>query len=139
MEELTITQVARQAGVRPSTLRYYESINLLPPPPRVSGRRRYDPAILDRLSFIQIAQKLGFTLTEIQILFHNQEGISSLSASWQQLARQKLTEVEMLIQRSHQIKTLLLQGLDCTCSDLPDCIDCVLLNCAGTNGKESTR
>ena len=138
MQELTITEVARQAGVRPSTLRYYESISLLPPPHRVSGRRRYDPAILNRLTFIQVAQKLGFTLAEIQILFHNQEGPTSLSANWQQLARQKLTEVEMLIQRSREIKTLLLQGLDCTCSDLPDCIDCVLLNCTGTNGKEST-
>mgnify|MGYP001377417219 CR=1 FL=1 len=133
MEELTITEVARQAGVRPSTLRYYESIDLLPPPPRVSGHRRYNPAILNRLTFIQVAQKLGFTLAEIQILFHHQEGTSSLSANWQQLARQKLTEVETLIQRSHEIKTLLLQGLDCTCSDLPDCIDCVLLNCAEAN------
>ena len=133
MQELTITEAARQAGVRPSTLRYYESINLLPLPRRVSGRRRYDPAILDRLTFIQIAQKLGFTLAEIQILFHPQETTSSLSAKWQQLAQQKLTEVEILIRRSHEIKTLLLQGLDCTCSDLPDCIDCVLLNCAGTN------
>ena len=138
MQELTITEVARQAGVRPSTLRYYESISLLPPPRRVSGRRRYHPAILNRLTFIQVAQKLGFTLAEIQILFHNQEGPTSLSSNWQQLARQKLTEVEMLIQRSREIKTLLVQGLDCTCSDLPDCIDCVLLNCTGTNGKEST-
>jgi len=133
MQELTITEVARQAGVRPSTLRYYESINLLPPPRRVSGRRRYDPTILNRLTFIQVAQKLGFSLAEIQILFHPQEGAISLSANWQHLARQKLTEVEMLIQRSHEIKRSLLQGLDCNCLDLPDCIDCVLLNCAGTN------
>ncbi len=135
MQELTITEVARQAGVRSSTLRYYESINLLPPPRRISGRRRYDPTILNRLTFIQVAQKLGFSLAEIQILFHHHEGSTSLSANWQQLARQKLTEVEILIQRSHEIKTLLLQGLDCTCSDLPDCIDCVLLNCAGTNNR----
>ena len=99
----------------------------------MSGRRRYDPAILNRLAFIQVAQKLGFTLAEIQLLFHHQGGPASLSANWQQLARQKLTEVEMLIQRSHEIKKLLLQGLDCNCLDLPNCIDCVLLNCAGTN------
>ena len=133
MEELTITEVARQAGVRPSTLRYYESINLLPPPRRVSGRRRYDSTILNRLNFIQVAQKLGFTLAEIQLLFHPQQETTSLSANWQKLARQKLTEVEILIRRSHEIKKLLLQGLDCNCLDLPDCIDCVLLNCAETS------
>jgi len=30
MLELTITAVARKSGVRPSTLRYYERIGLLP-------------------------------------------------------------------------------------------------------------
>jgi MerR family transcriptional regulator, redox-sensitive transcriptional activator SoxR len=42
MEELAIGEVARRAGIRPSALRYYESIGLLPAPTRVSGRRRYD-------------------------------------------------------------------------------------------------
>src|SRR5205085_10290790 len=72
MDELTISQVARQAGVRPSTIRYYESIDVLPPARRLNGRRRYDPAILDRLAFIQITQQLGFTLSEIQLLFQHQ-------------------------------------------------------------------
>jgi MerR family redox-sensitive transcriptional activator SoxR len=36
---LTISQVARQAGVATSALRYYERIGLLPPPARSSGRR----------------------------------------------------------------------------------------------------
>ncbi|MFN8565769.1 MAG: MerR family DNA-binding transcriptional regulator, partial [Anaerolineae bacterium] len=39
---MTISEVARRVGVRTSTLRYYESIGLLPAPKRVSGRRRYD-------------------------------------------------------------------------------------------------
>ena len=42
MSELTITAVARESGVRPSTLRYYEKIGLLPSARRVAGRRRYD-------------------------------------------------------------------------------------------------
>src|SRR5262249_46276624 len=100
MEELTISEVARQAGIRPSAIRYYESINLLPLPNRVSGRRRYDATILDRLAFIQVAQKLGFTLTEIQQLFHQQE-MDSLSENWQALARQKLAEVNTVIEHAH--------------------------------------
>lgn len=129
MEKLTISQVARQAGIRPSAIRYYESINVLPPPHRISGQRRYDPAILDHLAFIQIAQKLGFTLTEIQLLFHNREEESPLSERWQTLANQKLVEVDLLIQRATAIKQLLAQGLQCGCSNLMDCIDCVLMNC----------
>ena len=39
--KLTISEVARQAGIRASAIRYYESVGLLPPPQRVSGQRRY--------------------------------------------------------------------------------------------------
>jgi hypothetical protein len=45
MPELTITAIARKAGVRPSTLRYYEKIGLLPLARRVAGRRRYDVCV----------------------------------------------------------------------------------------------
>ena len=135
MEELTISQVARQAGIRPSAIRYYESINLLPLPNRVSGRRRYDAAILDRLAFIQVAQKLGFTLTEIQQLFHQQEKETSLSENWQALASQKLAEVDTIIEHARNVKKLLVQGLGCDCPDLSNCIDCVLVNCTESSGR----
>jgi MerR family transcriptional regulator, redox-sensitive transcriptional activator SoxR len=129
MEELTISVVARQAGVRASTIRYYESIHVLPPPRRVSGRRRYDPAILDRLAFIHVTQQLGFTLTEIQHLFHHQDRETPLPELWQTLARQKLADVERLIQHALDVKLLLVQGLDCGCPNLNECIDCVLAEC----------
>jgi MerR family transcriptional regulator, redox-sensitive transcriptional activator SoxR len=132
MEELTISQVARQAGIRPSAIRYYESIHLLPLPNRVSGRRRYDAEILDRLAFIQVAQKLGFTLTEIQQLFHQQEK-DALSENWQTLARQKLAEVDIIIEHARNVKKLLVRGLGCACSNLSNCIDCVLVNCTESN------
>jgi MerR family redox-sensitive transcriptional activator SoxR len=55
MTELTITAFAREAGVRPSTLRYYERIGLLPSAKRVAGRRRYDVCALKRLELISYA------------------------------------------------------------------------------------
>ncbi len=61
MEELTIGEVARRAGVRTSTLRYYESIGLLPAARRVNGRRRYAPAALRMLAVIHLAQQAGFS------------------------------------------------------------------------------
>jgi MerR family transcriptional regulator, redox-sensitive transcriptional activator SoxR len=129
MQELTIGQTARRAGVRPSTLRYYESIDLLPVPRRVGGQRRYDPAILEHLAFIHVAQKLGFTLTEIQLLFHNREEETPLSDRWRALASHKLAEVDTLIQQATGVKRLLTQGLRCGCVELLDCIECVLQNC----------
>jgi DNA-binding transcriptional MerR regulator len=61
MPELTITAIAREAGMRPSTLRYYERIGLLPSPGRVAGRRRYDLCALKQLELISYAKQAGFT------------------------------------------------------------------------------
>jgi MerR family redox-sensitive transcriptional activator SoxR len=125
MEELTITAVARRAGIRTSTIRYYESIGVLPAAQRVAGRRRYDAAILDRLAFIQITQRLGFTLAEIQLLFQHQGATTPLPELWQALARQKLADVERLIQHANDVKLLLARELGCGCPTLDACIECV--------------
>ncbi len=47
---LSIGEVAAQVGLRTSAVRYYEDAGLLPEPERVSGRRRYGPETVDRLS-----------------------------------------------------------------------------------------
>ena len=65
MDDLAIGDVARRAGIRPSALRYYESIGLLPQPRRVNGRRRYDESTVRMLKLIQLAQGAGFTVAEI--------------------------------------------------------------------------
>ncbi len=46
---LSIGEVSHLSGVSTSALRYYERIGLVPPPPRVAGRRDYDASVLDRL------------------------------------------------------------------------------------------
>ncbi len=129
IKELTISEVAQQAGLRPSAIRYYESVNLLPVPRRVSGQRRYSPDVLRRLSFIQIAQAAGFTLAEMQTLFNGLDGDNPLSERWRMLAQQKMGEVEALIERAKGMKTMLENGLNCGCLSLEECIDCVLMNC----------
>jgi MerR family redox-sensitive transcriptional activator SoxR len=130
MEELTISEVARRSGVRATTIRYYESINVLPAPRRANGRRRYEPAILDRLAFIHIAQRLGFTLAEIVLLFEQRDTDVPLSERWQALAREKLADVERLIRHAREVRQTLLGGLRCGCPNLHECIDCVLRQCA---------
>ncbi|QBD79181.1 MerR family transcriptional regulator [Ktedonosporobacter rubrisoli] len=133
MEELTISEVARRAGIRPSAIRYYESVSLLPCARRVSGRRRYDSSILQRLAFIQVAQQAGFTVAEIRKIFDSTEETTPLAERWQLLAQRKLVAVDQLIQQAHTMKGLLEQGLRCRCKDLEECIDCVLMNCNGPN------
>src|SRR5579871_3649201 len=126
MTDLTISEVARQAGIRASAIRYYESVGLLPPPERVSGQRRYQVDILRRLAFIQAAQAVGFSVADMQTVLHELDGDAPLSARWQSLAKRKLAEVDTLIQRAQGMRQMLEQGLLCGCHDLEHCIDCVL-------------
>ena len=132
MTELTISEVAKQAGIRTSAIRYYESVGLLPLPQRVSGQRRYDADILRRLAFIQAAQAVGLSVAEMRTLLNELDVDAPLSARWQSLAKRKLAEVDTLIQRAQSMRRMLEQGLHCSCPDLEQCIDCVLkIHCKG--------
>lgn len=63
---LRIGQLAKLAGVKPDSVRFYERSRLLPKPARLaSGYRVYDEAALKRLQFIKQAQALGFSLDEV--------------------------------------------------------------------------
>jgi len=121
MEELAIGEVARRAGIRPSALRYYDSIGLLPAPKRVSGRRRYDESTVQMLRVVQLAQQAGFTVAEIQTLLHGFAPDTPPAARWQALAKQKIVELDALIVRAQQMRYILENGLNCGCLRLEDC------------------
>lgn len=66
-QPLWIGEVAARAGVNPKTIRYYEALGLLPSPAReANGYRRYSAEAVELLSFVKLAQGLGFTLDEIR-------------------------------------------------------------------------
>jgi MerR family redox-sensitive transcriptional activator SoxR len=125
MGSMNIGEVARWAGVRPSTLRYYEGVGLLPSPERTNGRRRYDGEVLrevlDRLTIVRVAQQAGFTISEIRTLLDGFSEDTPPSERWRVLAREKLPEVEALVERALGMKNLLERGLRCECLRLEDC------------------
>jgi MerR family transcriptional regulator, redox-sensitive transcriptional activator SoxR len=122
MVGMSISEVARQAGVRPSALRYYESIGLLPEPERVSGRRRYDADAVQRLAIIQTAQQAGFTLAELRLLFDDILPSTSPSDQWHALIQRKLRDIEARLQSIHSMKNLLEDIRDCADTELAECI-----------------
>jgi DNA-binding transcriptional MerR regulator len=66
---LTIGALAKEAGVKVPTIRYYEQIGLLEVPPRTGGQqRRYDPEAVRRLNFIRHSRELGFEINDIREL-----------------------------------------------------------------------
>lgn len=64
---MRIGKLAERSEVPPKTIRYYESIGLLPPAARMAnGYRDYDTTAVDRLAFVQRAKASGLTLAEIR-------------------------------------------------------------------------
>ena len=120
MPELTISQVARQVGLQPSAIRYYEQIGLLPRPERTSGQRRYDPTALYRLAIIQRARQLGFTLDEIRRLFFGFRNSARASERWRALSQRKLTELDQLMEGIKSVRRLLHKMIQCCHCDTFD-------------------
>jgi MerR family transcriptional regulator, redox-sensitive transcriptional activator SoxR len=115
---LSIGEVARHAGMRPSAIRYYERIGLMPPATRRSGRRVYGEGVLRRLAVISFARASGFTLREIRSLFTSSK---PYSARLREQARAKVKEIDAMIARAKTMKALLNGALRCNCVDLDHC------------------
>ena len=110
---LTIGEVARQAGVAATTLRYYERIGLVPAPTRLGGQRRYDDAVLARLEVIGLCKSAGFALEEIQVLFADDAPGRPASRA---LAEAKLAEIDAQMASLARARAVIEWGMRCTCS-----------------------
>ncbi len=95
---LTIGDLAKRTGAKIQTIRYYETIGLLPAPDRTEGnQRRYDGYAADTLRFIRHARDLGFEIDQIRDLLslaaHPERPCSDADA----IARHHLEQVEQRI------------------------------------------
>lgn len=126
MTAMNIGDVAREAGLRQSAIRYYEAQGLLPPPPRRGGWRRYDPSVVARLQVIRAARDLGFTLDDIRRLLDGFHPDAPPPERWRALAREKLPLVDDAIRRATALRRLLVAGMSCRCLTIDECFleDC---------------
>jgi MerR family transcriptional regulator, copper efflux regulator len=91
---LTIGHVAREAGVQPSAIRYYEAQGILRPPDRrPNGYRVYTNDAVKLLLFVRRAQMLGITLKEIKPLLHLATRGQPPCKHVKELARSHLREI----------------------------------------------
>lgn len=120
-ELLTIGDVSRLAGKAASSVRYYELIGLIPPPVRISGRRRYPPAILRTLAVIDTAQRAGLTLEEIRSLLMTTPDDTAATERLRHIAVRKLPEVRALIERAELVRGWLEAAAACMCPSFDDC------------------
>ena len=105
-QRLTIGEVARRSGVKASTLRYYESLGVLPEPERVAGQRRYTADVLGRLAVV------GDLLSAAD---------EPAAPRMRALAASKLPEIEALIERAHAVHRWLQAASACECVTFEAC------------------
>jgi len=103
---MAIGDLSRLTGVKVPTIRYYESVGLLPQPSRTeSNRRRYDDFAVNRLKFIRHARELGFEVDAIRELLDLAEQPQRSCAKVDALAREHLQAITSRIERLTALKT----------------------------------
>ncbi|MER8182750.1 MerR family transcriptional regulator [Kitasatospora sp. NPDC094015] len=120
MRHLAIGELARRVGLRPSALRYYESLGLLPQARREGGRRVWPTSVLRRVALIRMAQRAGFTLAEIRGLLAGDPG-GAATRQWRELAGRKLPELDLFIRQTQQLRDAVASCLACGCMNFEDC------------------
>ena len=112
---LPIGEVAETTGIAVSALRYYEEIGVISSAARVGGKRRFDPATIGRVSFIQRAKEAGFSLGEIGTILDDETG------SWRVLVDHKLIELTERKDRLETMISMLAEIRECGCGAVASC------------------
>lgn len=116
----SIGQVAKQSGISVETIRYYEKEGLLKEPERKeSGYRQYKQEAIARLSFIQQAKELGFSLKEIGELLSIRADENNLCKEVKQLAQEKLEDIENKLKLLQRMRKSLKKLVDVCPGQVP--------------------
>jgi DNA-binding transcriptional MerR regulator len=104
-EALSVSALSERVGVGADTIRYYEKAGLLPAPPRTAAdHRRYDASAVDRLRFIQGAQRLGLRLREIKTLLEVRDSGRCPCEPAEHLLRQHIGEIDRELARLRALR-----------------------------------
>lgn len=117
---LRVGELAEAVGVAPDTIRYYERAGLLPPPGRTpAGYRAYGTEAIDRVRFIQGAQRLGLRLREVaDLLAVRDTGVCPCEPA-EHLLRRRLSELDAEMARLATLRAEMVAMIEALPSD--DC------------------
>jgi MerR family copper efflux transcriptional regulator len=122
---MKIGQLAERTGLSTKTIRYYEDVGVLPEPDRApNGYRSYQPAVAERIAFIQDAQSAGLSLLEIQMILDLRDSGEATCGHVIDSLESRLTEVDRQMEELQRTRSRLTEIIDRARSlDPMDCID----------------
>lgn len=120
--EITIGQLAARTGLAHSAIRYYEDEGLVHPERTAAGQRRFLRSDIRRLSFVMIAQKLGFPLARIRGLLEALPQQRTPNAKdWAGISTEIRGELDARIAQLTALRDKLDGCIGCGCLSLDRC------------------
>jgi MerR family mercuric resistance operon transcriptional regulator len=122
-ENLPIGKLSKRSGVKIETIRYYERVRMLAPPPRTArGRRVYDSTDLRILVFIRRSRELGFSLDEIRALLRLGGPEKASCREVREIAAHHLEDIRAKLADLEKLERLLARTVArCSGKTAPDC------------------
>ncbi len=121
---MQIGEVAKEAGIKAQTIRFYERRGLLKTPARTaSGYRAFPASVIQIVRFIKQSQELGYTLAEIKQLLALRD-YSGNAAQVRALATAKIDSITQRIESLARMRDELeILVANCQCGEeaQPDC------------------
>ncbi|WP_309627286.1 helix-turn-helix domain-containing protein [Brevundimonas sp.] len=121
MIDIDIAELARQTGLRASTLRYYEEKGLIASSGRRGLKRLFDPGVRQRLSLIALGQAAGFSLDELGVLLAAQAPGAPFVAIDKTQLRARAVELNRRIEALSRMRDGLLHASACPAPSLMEC------------------
>jgi len=123
MGSFTIGQLSHRTGVNIETIRYFEKVGLIAPPPRTEGGHRvYDDDHLRALGFIRRARELGFSPAEVRAILTLGGPADACCDEVREIASRHLQTVRSKMADLARLEGLLASTIDrCSGDHAPHC------------------
>ena len=125
---MKIGELAKQCGLLPGTVRYYEKAGLMPFPARNDANyRHYGASHLERLRFIQHCRSLDMSLDEIRLLLDYRDRPDASCDGVSAIIDEHINHVARRIAELQQLE-IQLRALKSRCTSIGGAQDCGILN-----------
>lgn len=119
---LSIGQIEARTGLAVSAIRYYEAEELVHPIRNTGGQRQFQRADIRRISFIMIAQKLGFSLAQIRKQLNTlPKNRAPTQKDWERISTVFRAELEERLELLSRTLEKLDKCIGCGCLSLKAC------------------